>query len=58
MASKLVKDDAGGEWRIEESALFDTGDSGLRLDRIVGRTSFWFAWRSFHPETLIYGEDG
>ncbi|MCH7996278.1 MAG: DUF3179 domain-containing protein [Chloroflexi bacterium] len=55
---ELLKDDSGGEWRIEESALVGTGDSGLRLDRIVGRTAFWFAWRSFHPETLIYGEDG
>ena len=54
----MVKDGAGGEWRIEESALVSTGDLGLRLDRIVGRTSFWFAWRSFHPETLICGEDG
>ena len=54
----LLTDDAGGEWRIEESAIVSTGDSGLRLDRIAGRTAFWFAWRSFHPETLIYGEEG
>ncbi len=55
---ELLRDDAGGEWRIEEAAIVSTGGSGLRLDRIAGRTAFWFAWRSFHPETLIYGEEG
>ena len=51
---KIVEVTARDEWTISEEALFnrETGESLPRIpDAFV---SFWFAWFSFHPDTLVY----
>lgn len=52
-ARELV-DESGGIWRIEETRLV-ASTGGQILDRIPSHTAYWFGWRSFHPDTKLYG---
>jgi len=52
----LLVDDEGGRWRIEEDALI--GPDGARLARLPGHIGYWFAWRNFNPDALVYGQGG
>lgn len=41
-------------------ALTGKGDDGTRLERVPVRTTYWFAWRDFHKDTMVWlgEEDG
>ena len=51
-------DENGVEWRVGDEKLEALDGSGQELSRVPGRTSFWFAWRAFFPETGLYGSGG
>ena len=51
-------DENGVEWRVGDEKLEALDGSGQELLRVPGRTSFWFAWRAFFPETGLYGNGG
>jgi hypothetical protein len=51
-------------WDEQTASLWDglTGESlegplaGERLQQLPSNYSFWFAWKDYHPETLLFGE--
>ena len=49
-----LTDADGMEWRVTDSQL-ESVDGSRTFARIGGRTSFWFGWRAFFPETELYG---
>lgn len=49
-----LTDSDGMEWRVTDSQL-ESADGGMAFARVAGRTSFWFGWRAFFPETELYG---
>ena len=51
-------DENGVEWLVGDASLEALDGSGDELARIAGRTSFWFGWRAFFPETELYGGGG
>ena len=51
-------DENGVEWLVGDASLEALDGSGDELARIAGRTSFWFGWRAFFPETGLYGGGG
>ncbi|MGH7857246.1 MAG: hypothetical protein ACREQY_07910, partial [Candidatus Binatia bacterium] len=52
-----IVDESGGRWRVTESALVPTAESGaVPLARLPGTNAFWFGWFGFHPETELGGE--
>ncbi len=51
-------DENGVEWLVGDASLEALDGSGDGLARIAGRTSFWFGWRAFFPETGLYGGGG
>ena len=51
-------DEDGGRWQLQDEKLTALDGSGVELARIAGRTSFWFAWSVFFPETELYGDEG
>ena len=51
-------DENGVEWLVGDASLEALDGSGDKLARIAGRTSFWFGWRAFFPETELYGGGG
>ena len=53
-----LTDEDGVEWRVGASSLEALDGSGEELARVSGRTSFWFAWRAFFPDTGVYGGGG
>ena len=52
-----LTDSEGTEWRVTDSQL-ESEDGSRTLARVGGRTSFWFGWRAFFPETELYGGGG
>ncbi len=51
-----LTDADGVEWRVKDERLEALDGSGEALERVSGRTSFWFGWRAFFPDTEVYGE--
>lgn len=43
---------AGHEWSFDGEVLIGPCTGG-RLDRLDTIGFFWFAWRTFHPETAV-----
>ena len=52
-----LTDADGIEWRVTDSQL-ESEDGSRTLARVGGRTSFWFGWRAFFPDTGLYGGGG
>ncbi len=52
-----LTDSDGMEWRVTDSQL-ESEDGSMTFARVAGRTSFWFGWRAFFPETELYGGGG
>ena len=50
-----LTDSDGVEWRVKDERLEALDGSGEALARVSGRTSFWFGWRAFFPDTEVYG---
>jgi hypothetical protein len=51
---KVVEVGTNSAWEISEKSLVNpkTGDSLERIPEVF--VSFWFAWASFYPDTLVY----
>ena len=52
----LLVDQSGDTWSVTEEFLINQRD-GSGLPRIPTRTSFWFGWFSFHPDTEVFTAD-
>lgn len=55
---RALRDESGRRWQITEEALVaePAGDgTSLRLERLPGHVSLWFAWFGFFPQTEVYG---
>lgn len=51
--SALV-DEFGAVWQTTETGLVNQSDLSQTLPRIPSRTSFWFGWFQYNPDTEIY----
>lgn len=51
---RLVVDESGAHWRVEESRLVPASGDAPGLARIASHTSYWFGWRAFYPETELF----
>jgi hypothetical protein len=49
----LLADQSGDTWSVTEEFLIHQRD-GSGLPRVSTRTSFWFGWFSFHPDTEVF----
>ena len=50
----VLVDASGTTWRVTEAALVSEADPSQRLSRLPSRTSFWFGWYQYYPDTEIY----
>lgn len=48
--------ETGSTWTALTGAAVAGPLQGKRLERIPGTSSFWFGWKDFYPDTLIWGE--
>ena len=55
-SERELVDASGAAWRIGEDAL--VGPDGVRLPRVPGTLSYWFAWSSYFPRTAVYSPGG
>ncbi len=54
----LLRDlETGTLWDLSEGEAVEGLLAGEKLDRVKSTTSFWFGWKDFHPDTLVYGDD-
>ncbi len=49
----VVVDERAVPWQVREEVL--VSDRGETLPRLPGHLSYWFAWFSYFPRTLVYG---
>ena len=54
LSPTVLVDADGAAWRVTEEALLPSGAEGDQLRRIPTRTSFWFGWFQYHPDTDVY----
>lgn len=52
----VLVDSTGKRWTLTEEAL--VASDGSLAPRVVGRTSFWFGWFQFFPDTELFGGRG
>ncbi len=52
---QLVDRETGTVWNGLDGRALDGPLAGESLTRIKSTTSFWFGWKDFHPDTLVYG---
>ncbi len=49
--------ETGTLWDLSEGKAIDGPLAGEVLNRVKSTTSFWFGWKDFHPDTLVYGDE-
>jgi hypothetical protein len=49
--------ETGTLWTSFEGEAIEGLLAGEKLDREKSTTIFWFGWKDFHPETLVYGAE-
>jgi len=54
--SAFVDEETGSTWAVLTGAAVSGPLQGKQLERIPGTSSFWFGWKDFYPDTLIYGQ--
>ena len=52
----IVDTQTYSEWNYDGLSISGTYE-GKQLDRLPVEPGFWFEWVSFHPRTLVYGDD-
>ncbi len=52
---QLVDRETGTVWNGLDGRALEGPLAGETLTRIKSTTSFWFGWKDFHPDTLVYG---
>ncbi len=54
----LLRDlETGSLWDLSAGEAIEGPLAGEMLNRVKSSTSFWFGWKDFHPDTLVYGVD-
>ena len=54
----LLRDlETGSLWDLSAGEAIEGPLAGEVLIRVKSSTSFWFGWKDFHPDTLVYGAD-
>lgn len=48
--------ETGSTWAALTGAAVAGPLQGKRLERIPGTSSFWFGWKDFYPDTLVWGQ--
>lgn len=51
----LVDAETGSTWNAFTGTAVDGPLAGQTLSQVKHTTAFWFGWKDFHPDTLIYG---
>ncbi len=51
----FVDHETGSRWMALTGAAIGGPLKGKRLERIPGTSSFWFGWKDFYTNTLVYG---
>ena len=54
----ITDDETGTKWNGLTGEAIDGPLAGQTLIRIKSTSSFWFGWKDWFPETIIYGIDG
>ena len=55
---RRIKDqETGSTWDGKSGLAVDGPLAGKSLERVKSTRSFWFGWKDFYPDTLIYGID-
>ena len=49
-----IIDQDGAEWDVRDDGLHKRGGGGEILPRVPSLIYFWFGWRTFHPDTLVW----
>ena len=49
--------ETGTLWDLWEGEAIDGPLAGEKLERVKSTTIFWFGWKDFHPDTLVYGAE-
>ena len=52
---KIIDNETGSTWDGITGEAIDGPLAGKRLTRLKSTASFWFGWKDFHPDTIIYG---
>lgn len=47
--------ETGSVWDGINGLATDGPHLGKTLERVKSTASFWFGWKDFHPDTVIYG---
>jgi hypothetical protein len=53
----ISDDQTGSNWDAFSGAAVDGPLAGQSLNRIKSTSSFWFGWKDFHPDTIVFGID-
>lgn len=54
----LLRDlETGSVWDSSAGEAIEGPLAGEMLTRVKSSTSFWFGWKDFHPDTLVFGAD-
>ena len=53
--NRMVDQETGTVWDTFAGTAIEGELAGLQLERIKSTTSFWFGWKDFFPDTLVYG---
>jgi len=53
---EITDEQTGSSWTLLTGVAGDGELAGNALERIPSTTSFWFGWKDWHPDTLVYGE--
>ncbi len=51
---ELMDEETGSTWYLLTGRAIDGPLDGQELERIPSTSSFWFGWKDWHPDTLIY----
>lgn len=52
----LTDDETGSTWEATSGRATAGSLAGTHLTPLKSTTIFWFGWKDFHPETLLYGQ--
>ncbi|MCB8945900.1 MAG: DUF3179 domain-containing protein [Ardenticatenaceae bacterium] len=53
----LTDAETGSFWDAFNGLAADGPLAGTQLERLKSTTIFWFGWKDFHPDTVLYGFD-
>lgn len=53
---KMKDEETGSLWDGLTGEALEGQLAGKRLQQLPSNYSFWFAWKDYHPETLLFGE--